>query len=624
MDDPLTLRTAAPLAVAAPQDPVVRVALFGTLRVDTAGRALAASDFPGSKPRQLLEALLCQRGRRVSKDRLAELLWGDEMPRDHAATIETYVSVLRRTLSPHAPARGSVVVTEQGGYRIGPTGLEVDLDVFDALVARASGQPPATALALLQSALELVRGEVLEDAPEAPYAAQVRETYRVRWAQALVAAGRLALVTGDAPAALAHAQRAVELDPLSEPPYQVLMTAAYALGRQSEALAAFERCRRLLADELGADPLDETVALHLAILRHESIAELLPGDRSAVRRPSPVAARPAAGDLVGRAGELAELGAAVERAHAGRFTVAVVSGSTGLGKTRLVEQLLADSGAQAATNRCSDLEQVFPYLALTMALDGAPGVATATLPGIDALVQRVEVLPPFDASTGLGLMESFALALSRTVPLVLWLDDVQWADQETLTTLHYLQRRCSSAPVLVVLTCDRSRAAAAAVRRLQVDVRLDLAPLTGDCVAGLGHPELHGVTGGHPLYVAGWLEARRDHLEQPFPPALCERVLMQCWDAGPQAYRLLCLAAALDEPSFPAELLAALADVPLQAVADDLDRLLELGVLASCGTSMRFSTPALHTVVAATLSPATCAVTRARAAELRGDVRLLA
>ncbi len=578
----VTLSAAAPAPpTAGPADALVRVSLFGVLRVVTADGVLEACDFPGSKPRQLLEALLGQRGHRVSKDRLAELLWGDDLPRDHAATLETYVSVLRRTLAPRAPARRSVVVTEPGGYRIGPAGLEVDLDVFDALVARASGAPPTTALALLESALELVRGEVLEDAPEAPWALRLRETYRARWTQVLVDAGRLALVTGDATGALAHAERAVALDPLSEPPYQVLMTAAYALGRQSEALAAFDRCRRLLADELGADPLDETVALHLAILRHEAIAELLPGDRTAGRRPSGVPGPATSSELAGREHELVQLGAAVDRARQGRFTLAVVSGSTGLGKTRLLEQLAADCGLGTATNRCSDLERDVPYLALTMALDGAPGVPSSSPSGIDALVERVEQLPPDDtAATRLGLMEAFARALAGTAPLLLWLDDVQWADRETLTTLHYLQRRCAAAPVLVVLTCDGSRAAAAAVRPLKVDLRLDLAPLSAECVSTLGHPDLHAATGGHPLYVAGWLEARRDHLEQPFPPALCERVLMQCWDAGPQAYRLLGLAAALDETCFAAEVLAALAGLPLDAVADDLDRLLELGVLS--------------------------------------------
>jgi DNA-binding SARP family transcriptional activator len=248
---------------------LLRVNLFGSLHVASARRALEVRDFPGQKPKQLLEVLLCHRGHTVSKDRLAELLWPTALPRNHVATLQTYISVLRRTLEPGAAAGRSVVVTERGGYRIGPAGLEVDLDVFDRLVAEAIGASPGAALDCLGRALRLVRGDVLEDEPYAGWAEPLRETYRTRRVQALVDAGRLSLLVGDAPGALAWARQAVELNPLGESGCQVLMTAAYSLLRQDEALAAFERCRRLLAEEFGAVPMHETVALHLAILRHE-------------------------------------------------------------------------------------------------------------------------------------------------------------------------------------------------------------------------------------------------------------------------------------------------------------------------------------------------------------------
>ena len=163
---------AAPPAQTAAGPVPLRVSMLGTLQVTAGGRTLDASGFPGSKPRQLLEALLCRRGHRVSKNRLAEELWGDDLPRDHAATLETYVSVLRRTLAPDLPARESVVVTERGGYRIGPVGIEVDLDEFDELVERAACAAPAAGLDLLRSALAIVRGDVLEDAAEASWPAR--------------------------------------------------------------------------------------------------------------------------------------------------------------------------------------------------------------------------------------------------------------------------------------------------------------------------------------------------------------------------------------------------------------------------------------------------------------------
>lgn len=593
----------------------LRIGAFGPLTVAAGTSVLRTPDFPAAKPCELLEVLVGHRGHRVSKDRLALLLWGDQPPRNHAAALETYVSVLRRTLRRLPGASGAAVITEPGGYRLGPDGVEVDLDLFDAAVREAAGAAPTAALASLQLALSLVRGEVLEGAPEVPWVTGLRETYRDRHVEALVDAGRLSLVTGDAVGALDLARRATALAPLSEPSYQVLMTAAYALGRQAEALEAFDRCRRLLADELGSDPLDQTVALHLAILRHEAVAELVPGQRTVVRSPSAVLVDTTPPGLLGREQEVDALVAAVRRAQEGRFTVAVVSGSTGMGKTRLVEQALAVAGVRVAANRCSDLESGVPLLALTLALAGVPATGATPLPGVQALLEHGE-RPPTGGIAQLALLERFVAGLEGVEPVALWLDDVQWADHDSLTALEYLQRRSPHLPVCVVLTCDRSRPAVELVRRLRVDLRLDLRPLTRACVDTLGHEALFAETAGHPLFVDGWLRARRAGLEQPYPADLCERALMQCWDAGPQAYRLLGLAAALDGQSFPAQGLADLADLPLAEVLGDLDRLFDLGLLASSGTDLRFGTPALRTVLLGALSPASLGVTRARARTL--------
>lgn len=593
----------------------LQVSLFGALQVTTPSAALSVRGFPGVKPKQLLELLLCERGHRVSKSRLAEQLWGEALPQDHAATLETYVSVLRRTLDPRAGARRSAIVTEHGGYRIGPDGVDVDLDRFDELVGQVADAEPELALARLQQALELVRGEVLEDEPYAPWAQQLRDTYHDRHVQALVDAGRLSLVVGEAPRAMGLAQKAVALSPLAEPAYQVLMTAAYALWRQDEALGAFERCRRLLAEELGADPLDETVALHLAILRHEEVAELMPVIGARVRQSiSVVAPVPDELPLLGRERELAQLQEAVTRARTGRLTVALVTGGTGMGKTALVERLAQRCGMPVATNRCSDLESAFPYLALSLAVRTlVPEQGEQGLPAVDRLVERAQ---PFDQFTRLGVMESFAAQLSGQPGFLLWLDDVQWADPETITTLGYLQRRCADAPIVVVLTCDRSRPTLEALRTLHPDVRVDLGLLSRAEVDGLGQPDLFAVTAGHPLFVDGWLRARRRGLPQQFPPELCERVLMDCWDAGPQGYRLLSVVAALEGPACCPELLAELLDADRLEVVGQLDQLVERGLLAWVDDGVAFCTPALRSVLLAALSPARSAIVRDRAQSL--------
>ena len=486
MDAPLALRAAPAPPADSPEHPVVRVALLGTLRVVSAGRALEASDFPGSKPRELLQALLCQRGHRVSKDRLAELLWGDELPRDHAATLETYVSVLRRTLAPHAPARESVVVTERGGYRIGPErpgGRPRRLRRAGARARQAHRRRRRWACCSRRS--RSCAGTCSRTHPRRRGRHRSRETYRARWVQVLVDAGRLALRDrGRAGRALATRSRRVSPGP-------VVGTAL-------------------------PGPHDGGVRARPAVRGARGLRAVPPAARGrARRRPARRDGRPAPGDPASRddrraapgrprsapaterrAGPAPRRRPARTRARAGR-----AGGGGGPGARRPLHRRRRQRqhrawarpgwssswsprpGSPAAANRCSDLEQDFPYLALTMALDGAPAVPATSLPGIEALVQRVEQLPPFDAATGLGLMESL-----RARPVH------DRAAARVARRRAVGRPRDRDDPALPAAPLPRrTRARRAHLRPLpprrprrcggcSVDVRLDLSPLPAECV----------------------------------------------------------------------------------------------------------------------------------------------
>jgi DNA-binding SARP family transcriptional activator len=579
----------------------MRVEVFGSLRVRRPAGDLQARDFRGAKPKQILEILVLERGHTVSKARLADLLWGESLPQNHQATLETYVSGLRQALEPGIRPRDSAVLTERGGYRLDLARVRVDLDDFDLALQEAAHAEPQPALEALKRALPLVRGQVLEDEPYADWARQVRDTYEQRYVQALIDAARLSLLTGDAPDAMALAERAVALSPLAEPAYQVLMTAAYSLWRQDEALAAFERCRRLLAEELGADPLDETVALHLSILRHEDVAQLLPTVRAASPQPAAGGVLP----LLARDRELQQLREAAHRAASGHYSIAVVTGADGLGKTRLVEALAESVELPLGLNRCSDLERGFPYLALSLALRPVlSDVAPQGLPLLDSVLAQVEQVTRFDEIARLRAMESLAATLRGHPPFLLVLDDVQWADPESITLLDYLQRRTPDAPVLVVLTCDRSAITSGPLRRLRPDLRIDLRELPREAVESLGGAELYQATGGNPLHMAGWLEARSRGLPGPITPELRERLLTACWDLGPQAYRLLLVAAAVEDGQLTGGRLSQLLDARAEDVAELLDGLVQQGLLDATGEGWSFHAPMVREVLRAMVSPA--------------------
>jgi DNA-binding SARP family transcriptional activator len=596
----------------------MRIDLFGQLRISTPGGDLGPRDLPALKPKQLLELLVIERGHVVPKPRLAEFLWRDDLPQNYSATIETYVSVLRRTLEPDVSARKSLIVTEQGGYGLDTARIDVDLDEFDQLLAEAAGAEPLVALAGINRALKLVRGQVLADEPYADWAEAERRTYQPRVVQALIDGGRLSLLTGEATAALALAERAVALDPLAEAAYQVLMTASYSLWRQDDALRAFDRCRRLLAEELGIDPLDETVALQLAILRHEDVASLMP------RIPGRIEGAPALADresigLLGRGDELKELEEAVRSAAAGHFTVALVTGEQGIGKTTLVEAMAAAAGLPVGSNRCSDLERNLPYLALALALRPILSEGTGGFPVLDDLLERVETDHSFDEVARVRAMERLATALDGHEPAIILLDDVHWADAETIRTLGYLRRRCATTPLLVVLTCERAGLKREELRTLRPDVRIDLDVLPPAALAELNDLDLYESTGGHPLFVGAWLAARRDQLTDVFPPEITERILTRCWDLGPQAYRLLTVASALDQPVAPG-LLATLVGTDLAGIAEELDRLVEERLITFVGQTFIFRHPPIRHILCETLSPARRLLLRQQGSRL-GETR---
>ena len=245
--------------------------LFGAIEVMVDSQRLGPRDFGGVKPKQLLEALLVQRGRSLAKDRLAEMIWGAALPRRVSPTIESYVSLLRSRLG----VASGLIATETGGYRADLGGVQVDVDAFDRLFRDAAGAPPAERRPRLEAALAIATAEVLEDEPYADWAMDLRRMYSERRLQATCDLAETCLALDDPRAAVELAERALVLDPLFERAHRVAIVGHYALGEEGRALRAFERCRVTLLEELGTTPAPATAAAHTAILRREDPRTLI-------------------------------------------------------------------------------------------------------------------------------------------------------------------------------------------------------------------------------------------------------------------------------------------------------------------------------------------------------------
>jgi DNA-binding SARP family transcriptional activator len=561
------------------------IRMLGPIRVDHGTRTLGPRDFGGIKPKQIFEILLAARGRAVFKDQLADWLWGEDLPQNVSGALETHVSVLRRNLEPGCKRESSLIVTQSGGYRLAVERAEVDIDAFDDLLARAAAASPATARALREQALELVRGELLEDEPYSEWARALRDRYRGLLVETLVDVAEAALADDDAVTALHHAQRAVGADPLSERGYRLSMLASYALGRQEDSLRTFDQCRTVLGAELGVDPLEETLALHAAILRHDEPALLLPdAQRDATRenRDRQGAATP----FLGRAAELDALREAAARALEGTFEMVFVEGVEGVGKSRLLDEAIARlSFPRVGFTRCSALESRLPYAALSAALapvvmDAADDDALAALDVIagDATPNERWPVEPVMYASRMRALELLAHSLRVSAPLVLVIDDAQWADPSSISALAYLQRRCADHPILVIVATRPDALGRHEPLRLRVTDRVTLGPLRDGDLAAAGDAGIVAATGGHPAFVASYLAGRRAGDDAPIPACLEDTVLDRCRRLEPAQHGALLGACLLDDP-FEPEVLAVMLRVDAEPLAATLDELCDAGLL---------------------------------------------
>lgn len=582
-----------------PTTPVIR--LFGPLSIEGGDRALGPRDLGGTRPKQVLEILLAARGHRVPVDRLAELIWPDDRPHDAAGSLHTFVSMLRRRLTPDRERARALVVTEQEAYRFATDLVELDLDRFDELLGRSGHEPTRQARASLEQALSLVRGEVLEDEPYSTWALDLRGSYQGRVLGAHVEAADAALAELDLAAALAHSDAAATLDRFGERAHRTAMLALYALGRQHEALARYRAFRELLDEELGLEPTPATRALESAILRQEDPRGLLPRP---IARAEP-AVRVPSSRLLGRTSELDTLREAVRRSLDSGLSVIRIDGEAGLGKTRLLEELAAGLGdVRVGRASCSELERHLPYVPLATALREALAGVELDAARLPALAQVLPELtlgarkPDFDE---VEVLEALVTLVTDHAPLVLMLDDLQWADAQTVAALGYLRRRGAECPAALVTTAwiaDPSDWRY--LGRLQPDTLVRLEPLTVDDLAPLGIPGLHESTGGNPRFVAEALAYGRPAAASR---TLAEALLAQCRAEGEWGCRVLTAASMLEQP-FDPEPLAELLDADASELTEELERLCERRLLRIDGLGFRFRYDLVRRVLRESVSPA--------------------
>ena len=295
---------------------MLRIGVLGPMELRDGDTGLPV---PPPMPRALLGLLALRPGSPALVDEIIDGLWADAPPESARNVVQVYVSSLRRMLG------RDVISSGPGGYLL-DAAARVDAVEFEhGLRAglHAAGGPAVVADALGR-ALGLWRGEPLADV-EAPFAEGQRTRLTELRLSAVEARADAGLACGRQDELVRELEGWVARYPLREVLWAQLITALDRCGRQADALAAYQRVRVVLREELGADPGEQLQRAHRDVLARP---------RTAAARLPPGAAVPAPHSaLVGREGAIGGIRALLARPGVRLVTVL---GPGGVGKTRLV------------------------------------------------------------------------------------------------------------------------------------------------------------------------------------------------------------------------------------------------------------------------------------------------
>ena len=566
---------------------MLELRLLGELEVRRDGRPQA---LPASKRSRALLGYLAATGKSHLRSHLCDLLWSS--PGDPRAALRWSLAKIRPLFEPDEAA---CLVADREHVAFEADGLVLDL----ALAADCTLET-ATVDDLVRAAA-LFRGELLDglELPDCHRYHQwcVAERERWRGRRADVLRTLVARTSTEPERALAHARAWVGVDPLAEEAHVEVMRLLAALGRTREALKQYDACRQVLAGELSARPSERLEQARRALGTAAPAAVAVPA----------APALPASVALVGRDGERALI---AQHLADGGAPALLFRGDAGIGKSRLLEELCAQTraaGGRVLQGRAFEAEMVRPYGAWIDALRQAPlaEVPASLRAELAALLPELAdaAAPPADRNRLFDAVVGLLRALSAEAPLTVVLDDVHWLDEASGALLHYVARALAGTRVRLgagarPAELSENEPVDRIVRALAREGRLReaaLGPLDAADTRLLARGLAPGVDGGrvfdesrgNPLFAAEVARALQ-HGGEALSQALGDVIGDRLARLDPVARELLTWAGALGRP-FDVAVLSELTGVPAADVVASVESLAAHGVLREAGPALDFA-----------------------------------
>jgi DNA-binding SARP family transcriptional activator len=249
----------------------LRIYLAGRVRLEWGDVLVDEARLPGRQGRIAFAMLAAEHDRAVSKDELFDELWQGDPPSAPDVAIRAIVSKLRGILRIVGLDGGETLAHAFGCYQLRlPPDAWVDVEAAADAVHRAEtafrNGDHANAMGWSLAA-NAIAGRGFLPGEDGVWTRRRRDALASTRVRALECRSRVHLERGAHDAAARDAEIVIDLEPFRETAYRLLMRARAAEGNPAEALLAYERCRRTIADELGAGPSAETEALYLEIVR---------------------------------------------------------------------------------------------------------------------------------------------------------------------------------------------------------------------------------------------------------------------------------------------------------------------------------------------------------------------
>jgi predicted ATPase/DNA-binding SARP family transcriptional activator len=361
---------------------------------------------PTQKTTSLLAYLLLHKHFSHSREKLAELFWGDVSDEQARHSLRTALATLRRELG------SDLFLTDRESIQVSPDfSIWVDALEFEKQARSATDLDIAT----LQSTISLYRGDLLPDFYD-DWILRERDRYQTLYLVLLLQMTQLLRARSDYARAIEYAERALECEPANERAHQHLIFCHLANGDRSAALRQYEACCRTLQEELAVEPSPETTALYNWLTRAPTKAL----EARITNLPIPISS------YIGRVREMARVKEMLAQAR-----LATLTGPGGCGKTRL------------AIQAASDLVDSFR--------DGVWWVDFAPLTDASLVSQAVAKAMGFQEVPGVPIEETI-LHLLRPRMVLLVLDNCEHLVDEIARLAMALLNEC---PALKILATSR-------------------------------------------------------------------------------------------------------------------------------------------------------------------------